>query len=238
MFPQPVRFMSRLQLSSGIARSSIALLAAVLAAVSFAALTAGAQSLQRPEGWRVHLDGAPHDTIYHVRMPPGWHMTTPKSSGAILYDPAHRAEGRFVIESEIFLFPGTSQSGYGLFVGGRDLDGASPSYVSLLIRRDGAMALEQVSRSSRTMLVPWTKSQAVTPHPGGDDTSRNVIRLSVERDSVVLESNATRVASIARGDIPLDGTFGFRVGPDVNLHVSTLNHTMRLAPVPAPKRAP
>ncbi len=186
----------------------------------------------------MHVDGAPHDTVYHVRMPPGWHMTTPASAGAILYDPGHRAEGRFAIESEIFLFPGTSQSGYGLFVGGRDLDGATPSYVALLIRRDGAMALEQVSRSSRTMLVPWTRSDAVRPHPGGDDTSRNVIRLAVERDSVLLESNATRVAAIARGDLPLDGTFGFRVGADVNLHVSTLNHTMRLAPVPAPKRAP
>jgi hypothetical protein len=184
------------------------------------------------------VDGAPRDSIYHVRMPPGWHVTTPAAAGALLYDPAHRAEGRFTLESEIFLFGGTSPAGFGLFVGGRDLDGAAPRYVAMLIRRDGEMALERVEGTTRTLIVPWTRSPAVQAHPGGDDTSRNLIRLSVERDSVVLESNATRVAAIARGDLPLDGTFGFRVGPDVNLHVSTLNHTARLAPVPARKGSP
>lgn len=218
--------------------SLVALAVLLLVAFMLVAPSVRAQSLQRPEGWRVHVDGAPRDTIYHVRMPPGWHMTTQRSAGAIVYDPGHRADGRFAIESEIFLFPGTSDAGYGMFVGGRALDGPSPSYITLLIRRDGAMALEQVQGATRTLLVPWTRSDAVKPHPGGDDTSRNVIRLAVERDSVLLESNATRVAAIARGDLPLDGTFGFRVGADVNLHVSTLDLTKRLAPVPAPKPAP
>ena len=30
----------------------------------------------------------------------------------------------------------------------------------------------------------------------------------------------------------LDGFFGFRTGPDLNLHVTTLDYTRRLAPVP------
>jgi len=41
-----------------------------------------------------------------------------------------------------------------------------------------------------------------------------------------------------RGDLPLYGAFGFRTGDDMNLHVTTLDHTRRLAPVPPPRRRP
>jgi hypothetical protein len=182
----------------------------------------------------VRVDGAVNDTVHYVRMPPGWHMTT--GPGALLYDPAYAARGRFAIEAEIFLFPGTSQSGYGIFVGGSRLESGEPSYLALLIRRDGQVALERVQGASRTLLAPWTASAAVRPHPGGDEVVQNVIRLSVERDSLVVEANAARVLAVARGEESLDGTFGFRVGADVNLHASRLDYLQRLAPVP-PRKA-
>lgn len=193
-----------------------------------------AQALPRPEGWRVRVDGTARDTVHYVRMPPGWHMTT--GPGALLYDPAYRASGRYAIEAEIFLFPGTSQSGYGIFVGGEQLEDGEPRYLALLIRRDGQVALERVQGASSTLLSPWAAAPAVRPHPGGDEVVQNVIRLSVERDSLVVEANAARVLAVPRDDWSLDGTFGFRVGADVNLHASRLDHVRRLAPVP-PRKA-
>jgi hypothetical protein len=42
--------------------------------------------------------------------------------GVILFEPTHVSRGRFVVESESVLFPGTSAAGFGVFVGGADLE--------------------------------------------------------------------------------------------------------------------
>lgn len=211
------------------------LVVAALIACSAPATSLVAQNaLPRPAGWRLLVDGASRDTVHYVQMPPGWHITT--GPGSLLFDPEYQAGGRYAVEAEIFLFPGTSQSGYGIFVGGRSLDGGAPSYLAFVARRDGHSMLEQVTAGNRKTLVPWLKSDAVKAHPGGDEPVKNVLRLSVERDSLVLEANGGRVTAIPRADLSVDGIFGFRAGPDVNLHASRLDHVRRLAPVPTPKR--
>jgi len=206
-----------------------------LAAAALIALAARPSTAQlpRPANWRVLVDGAVRDTVHYVQMPPGWHITT--GPGSLLFDPAYQAAGRYAVEIEVFLFPGTSQSGYGVFVGGSALDGAQPSYLAFVARRDGHASLERVTGGTRTAVLPWAPNAAVKAHPGGDEPVKNVLRLSVERDSVVLEANGVRVAAVPRGDLALDGVFGFRAGPDVNLHASRLDHTRRLAPAPAPR---
>lgn len=190
--------------------------------------------LQRPASWRTRVDGASTDTVHHVQMPPGWHVTT--GPGTLLYDPANTAHGRFAVAMDVFLFPGKSQSGYGLFVGGTSLDGAAPAYVSFTATRDGSAAIELVQGERRTALFPLARAAAVKPHPGNDDTVLNTLTVRVEPDSVRFEANGARIAALPRGELPLDGVFGFRVGPDVNLHISNLDYTTRLAPAPRPRR--
>ena len=41
--------------------------------------------------------------------------------------------------------------------------------------------------------------------------------------------------SVPRSDVRVDGRIGFRVGKDLNLHITTLNVTRKLAPVPVKK---
>lgn len=212
--------------------SLVALLGGTLLALPLAAPAQGA--LPRPPGWRLLVDGAARDTVHYVQMPPGWHITT--GPGALLFDPGYQASGRFAVEAEIFLFPGTSESGYGIFVGGSSLDGPGASYLAYVARRDGHVRLERVSGAGRRALVEWTRAESIKPGQGMEEPVRNVLRLSAERDSIVLEANGTRVTAIARADLPVDGVFGFRAGADVNLHASRLDHLRRLAPVPAPKR--
>lgn len=197
------------------------------------ALTAPALHAQRPDNWRVRLDApGPDSAVAYVAMPPGWHITT--GPGALLYDAANTAAGRFVVESEIFLFRGQSQEGYGLFVGGSGLDGASPSWVAFLVRRDGNALIEHRTRDGTTRLVEPVTTTAVKPH-AGEGPERNVLRVSVEPDSIRFEANGSRVATLPRGELPLDGIFGFRIGAGNNLHVSQLDITRRLAPAPVPK---
>lgn len=214
------------------ATAMLALAALILAAGS--ATTAQGQGIARPAGWRVVVDAGATDTVSHVPMPPGWHMTT--GPGALFFDPAYHAAGRYTVEADIFLFPGKSQAGYGVFVGGRSLDAGAPSYLAFVIRRDGQAALEHVTKGKTTALIPWSASASVKPHPGNDDAVLNSIALTVDRDSIIVEANGKRVGSVGRGTLDLDGTFGFRAGPDVNLHASRLDLRTRLAPIPPPKQ--
>ena len=50
--------------------------------------------------------------------------------------------------------------------------------------------------------------------------------------------NGAAVAKVPRADVRTEGRIGFRIGGGVNLHISSLDVTTRLAPVPAPKQTP
>ncbi len=191
-----------------------------------------------PPGWRWATDhparmtsewNMPDSSWRFVQMAPGWHITT--RPGALMYDPSIQAAGNYVLESVQILFPGTTQSGYGLFFGGRDLEGPSTHHIAFLVRRDGHVTVERRQDSTTTILVPWTPAPSVE-QVTGEKTARNVLRITVRPDSVLFAVNAVPVAAYARSGEGLDGFFGFRAGPDLNLHVTTLDYTRRLAPVP------
>jgi hypothetical protein len=170
----------------------------------------------------VALDASAPDSAYTFdRMPPGWHVTM--GPGAVLFDSLHRAEGRFVIESEIFLFPNSAAAEYGLILG---KDGSS--WTGFLTRRDGTAAIIRRSARGDQVVVPWTAHDSV-PQPG-DAPARVLLRVEAERDSARFQVNGTQVGSVLRSAVPVDGVFGLRVGPGVNVHVSRLDHTRRLAP--------
>ena len=188
-------------------------------------------SAQRPEGWKTRTDdGTPDSTVAHQRMPPGWHITTGPAS--IVYDPSNQARGRFAIEAEIHLFPGESNEGFGVFLGGSNLGDASGSWTSFLITKDGSALIERRQNNTTTALFPATKSAAVKPHTGQEGTALNLIRVLVQGDSAVFSANGQRLAAIPARDLPLEGTFGFRIGRGVNLHITNLDLVTRLAPFP------
>ena len=190
---------------------------------------------QAPKTLTVRPDAGSAESVEHAPMPPGWHITT--KPGSIFHDAALAARGRFAVGLEVHLFPGTSQDGFGLFLGGENL-ATNPSYVAFLIRRDGSAAIERVEGAARTALVPWTRAASVKPHPGGDDTAFNTILVRADVDSIRFDANGQRVAAIARAGLTIDGAFGIRAGSDLNLHVTNLDVTTRIAPAAAPRRAP
>jgi hypothetical protein len=200
------------------------------ALIAFAVLVPSLSSAQRVEGWRKVTDAGTADSVLHDRMPPGWHITT--GPAAILFDPVNQAKGRFAIEAEIHLFPGESNEGFGVFLGGSSLDGTNASWTAFLIRKDGSASIERRMSGQTTVLVPTVTSTAVKPHTGGDGTALNQIRVLVQGDSAVFSANSQRIAAIPSRELPLDGTFGFRVGKGVNLHITNLDLVTRLAPFP------
>lgn len=80
----------------------------------------GAQGLQPPDGWRWVTDtpaalatslDPPAGSLVFGTMAPGWHITS--GPAATLFEPSATAEGRYSVESEVFLFlePPSAASG-------------------------------------------------------------------------------------------------------------------------------
>jgi hypothetical protein len=172
-------------------------------------------------------DKVPDSAFTFVRMPPGWHITM--GPGGVLFDPRYFAEGQFTLESEVFHFPNSSNGEYGFFVGGTDLEGGGARYVSFALRGDGSAAAWERRAGETQMLSEWRGAEAVIS-TDGKGMVRNLMRLVVTKKEAILRANGLDVLILPREAIPLDGQFGFRVGQGVNLHITTLDATHRLAP--------
>ena len=215
-----------------------ALAATLATAVVLSTVMASAQQFPAPAGWKWvtdapatlagGLDPAEGHWLFGT-MAPGWHITT--RPGVLLFEPSYTARARFALESESFLFPGTSPAGFGLFVGGANLDGR-PRYVAFLIRRDGSAAVQMMDAGQTTTLYPWTASAAIV-RGHEKDAVKNVIRLEGEAARVAFLVNGQKIADIPR-DARFDGVVGLRIGDQLNLHVTNVDLTHRLAlPPPA-----
>lgn len=187
-----------------------------------------------PEHWQWALDSAaqhvtltdfvPAGQFGFVAMAPGWHVTM--GPGGLLYDTRYFVEKRFSVESRIFLFPGTPSAEYGVFVGGNDLNGAERRWVAFVVRRDGSAAVVRHDKGVTDSVLRWTKHEAVK---GGAEGAANVVQVVV--DSVVtFRVNGAAIATFPRAQLSTDGLYGFRMGKGLNLHVTTLDVSQRLAP--------
>ncbi len=165
---------------------------------------------------------------WFVAMPPGWHVTM--GPGGLVYHPAYRASGRFIIESELFLFPDSSDEGIGLFVGGQSLgDQESPTYTSLLLRKDGSASVVRRTGGALTPIADWASVDGVKSH-GGKDPEKHAFRIEADTATVTFLVDGTKVAAIPRTDVAADAHFGLRIGRAVNIHVVRLDFTQQLAP--------
>ncbi|HEX6307753.1 MAG TPA: hypothetical protein VFZ69_06155 [Longimicrobiales bacterium] len=131
--------------------------------------------------------------------------------------------------ADFVVFPETADSGFGLFVGGSDLESDSSTWVAALLRRDGAVSVVRNERGASTALMPWTQHPAIRPHTGSG-TVTNRLRVNASADSIRVFVNDSAVARIALPSTNTSGTFGFRVGERVNLHLTILDYTRHLAP--------
>lgn len=200
--------------------ASAAVLAAVLAA------PASGQDFQRPDDWQVRFDqpDASEDQLeMFVSMPPGWHVTS--GPAAIYWDPGNEASGSYRVEMEVFLFdPGERREAFGVFIGGRDLDGPEQAYAYFLIRNGGQFIVKERAGTEAPTIEPWTSHEAILSYADrGEDTSvLNVLAVEVDEDTLRFFVNDEEVWSGPRNGLPVDGTYGFRVNHGLNLHISRL----------------
>lgn len=192
-------------------------------------LAAAAQedTLPPPEGWLARTDHGGDGVEALQAMPPGWHVTT--GPAGIFYDPETRADGDFRVESTVFLFdPEGRNEGFGVFIGGADLEGDGQAYTYLLIRADGSVIVKRRDGGETSTLLDWTKHEAVVTWAArgeGAATAKNILFVESAGDDVIFGVNEQEVFRTARAGQHVDGVVGLRVNHGLNLHFSSLEVT-------------
>lgn len=191
------------------------------------------ENLKVPEGWEVRLDHADHEAtigddaetadIFFVNMTPGWHVTT--GPAAIFYHPANTVEGDFTVKVKLHLFNpnGRNREGYGIFIGGEDLDNEEQEYLYFLIRNTGDYLIKERDEDETETIKGWTASDAIVKYTDESESSvENNLEIKVSGDTLTFVINGTEVASLTDDEFDTDGIFGLRVNHSVNLHVEDL----------------
>jgi hypothetical protein len=178
-----------------------------------------AQELERPSDWKVRYDRPSSDSLYFVTMTPGWHITT--GPAGIFYNPATTAAGEYRVSSEIYLFPGDRREGFGLFIGGNDLEGDNQSYLYFLIRKDGRFIIKQRNGAEAPTITAWTQHPAIVKQDG-DGQAMNVLAIAVGDQKLGFYVNDQLVTSVPRAQLATDGVVGLRVNHALNVHVTSL----------------
>lgn len=185
-----------------------------------------AEHQTRPDGWRIRTDGAGADTteIYFATMEPGFHVTT--GPAAIFWHPDSTATGSFRAEVGLHLFdPGRRREAFGLFVGGRSLDGPDQAYTYFLVRRTGEYLIKRRTGSDTETLVGWTAHDAVVSWDEKDPDAQTVLNtLAVEAgpDELVFRVNGSEVDRVPREGLAVEGVVGVRINHALNVHVGGL----------------
>ncbi|MEO8198883.1 MAG: hypothetical protein ABI679_00045 [Gemmatimonadota bacterium] len=174
-----------------------------------------------PQGWMARTDNnAALTSLKFDDMAPGWHLTT--GPAVILYRDADKVTGGVHSVSKIHLFPGSGHAeGFGLFLGGQNLQAPSQSYTYFLIRGDGKFLIKRRNGATTSNVVDWTASDAIVQQkPDGDVT--NEISFLVKPDSVDFMVNGKTVYTAPASAVDTKGIIGFRVNHNLNLHIEAL----------------
>lgn len=198
--------------------------------------SAAAENLAVPEGWLVRADddsvptvGADAENpdaqdIYFVNMTPGWHLTMGRPRG-ILWHPENTATGAYTASTKIHLFdPGDRREGYGLFIGGSDLQGPNQEYLYFLVRRTGEFIIKVRRGSETETVVDWTAHDAIVPFTETTEgTAENTLSIMVMDGMMHFQVNGQDVHVATGSDLPTDGVAGLRVNHGLNLHVESFD---------------
>jgi hypothetical protein len=176
---------------------------------------------QLPQGWQGRLDDpAQKLTAVDVKEEKGT-LTFTTGPAGIYYKPGMKAEGNFEITATFSqLKPSTHPEGYGLFVGGADLQKDTQRYTYFLIRQDGRFLIKARNGASTPTIANWADA-APMREAKGELKRSNVLTIRAQGDTVRFLVNDTEVHHAPRADVNPDGIAGVRVNHNLNVQVTT-----------------
>ncbi len=174
-----------------------------------------------PAGWTVRPDGKEGNAnVKVVPMGQGMHVTL--GPAIILYQAKHAGKGSF---HTLATFTQTRKAahaeGYGLFFGGKALDGAGQKYIYFLVRQDGTYLVKRRDGDKTTEITKgWVASPAVK-QLDAKGTATNKLEIDAKRDprKVVFMVNGEPVHTMEAKAADVNGVVGIRVNHNLDLHI-------------------
>ncbi len=174
-----------------------------------------------PPGWTARPDeGGDPSKIRFITMEPGYHLTLGPAS--ILYRAEHLAKGPFhTLATFHQMKKPRHPEGYGLFIGGKQLEGKNQTYTYFLVREDGAYLIKQRKGDSTSEVTKgWTPSPAVKK-ADAQGKATNLLEIDAKQDpqKVDFRVNGQSVYSTTADRIDLTGIVGLRVNHTLDVHI-------------------
>lgn len=211
----------------------------VLTVALLAAVPAAAQQHQHGQGAQQQGQHADHGAAHATGIPAGWehrldrpgstapihfmsmngHLHAVLGPAGIFYQPtatatgAYRAQGTFTLNK-----PSAHPEAFGLFLGGRDLQGPNQDYLYFLVRQDGKFMVKHRAGNETHTVIDWTEHAAVR-RPGADGKATNTLAVDTGPTGVRFMVNGTEVGALPRG-VNTDGVYGLRLNHNLDVMIT------------------
>ena len=181
-----------------------------------------------PAGWmgRVDRPNQKLEDVKFVSMGRGFHVTA--GPHAIYWNPANTATGDYTVRATFSQTKASAHpEGYGLILGGRNLDQPTQDYLYFIVRQDGQYLIKHRAGNDVHTLQNWTAHPAVKAIDAAGKAT-NDLQVAVGRDSVKFLVNGTQVTALARPSyMNTDGIYGLRVNHNLDVHVDNFGVTKK-----------
>jgi hypothetical protein len=151
------------------------------------------------------------------------HLTT--GPAAVYWSPANAAKGDYTVKAT-FKEPKQTINHphpFGVFVGGKDLETDTPTFVYCVAYRDGTFTVRQYAAGKPAQIVRKTPNEKVVKAAGPDAEVTQEVAMSVKGSKIDCTINGASVWSAEKTEIPggfADGLTGIRVSHNSDAIVS------------------
>lgn len=160
-----------------------------------------------------------------VAMGKGFHVTS--GPAATYWNPANTASGNYTVTAA---FTQTKAAvhpeGYGILIGGSNLDGPNQGYGYFVIRQDGKYLINHRANDSTVhKIVDWTANPAIKSIDANGKAT-NTLSVVVGADKISFMVNGVEVNSVPRSQFDAmgagSGIVGVRVNHNLDVHIDGL----------------
>lgn len=178
-----------------------------------------------PAGWNARTDGdAPLTNVKFQIMNPGQHVTL--GPAAIFWRDADTASGAYGVEATFWQFAAPRhREGYGLFIGGSNLSGASQRYTYFIVAGTGEFLVKRrIGDSTAVVSGGWAANAAVMKQDSAGK-AKNTLTIRVANGKASFLVNGTEVYTTDAANVDVSGLVGYRVNHNLNVHLGPIATT-------------
>jgi hypothetical protein len=179
------------------------------------------------DSWQVRLDAADAD-VGGFQMTEeqggGWSVKTAPNGAAVTWRGQDMVEGgtfRASTTIEERGAPADHREGYGLFVGGRNLQQPDQQYTYFLVRGSGDYLIKRRDGDATPTLTDWTASPAIQKVATAGGAAQNTLEVRVEPEVTRFYVNGTEVTSLPTEQVQPYGVAGLRVNHALDVLVKS-----------------